>query len=45
MWSIEAHIKIFFFIKRKKIFLEVTITIIGENTSTKCLHYIKYGNS
>ena len=36
----------FFFIKTKKmIFLEVTVTIISENTSTKCLQGIKYDNS
>ena len=27
------------------IFLEVTMTIIGENTSIKCLQCTKYGNS
>ena len=37
---------LFFFIKTKKMaFLEVTMTITGENTSTKCLQCIKYGNS
>ena len=35
-----------FFIKTKKmIFLEVTMTTIGENTSKKCLQCIKYDNS
>ena len=47
MWNIVAHIQSFvFFIKTKKmIFLEVTMTIIGENTSIKCLQCIKYDNS
>ena len=46
MWNTVDHILSFvFFIKTKKmIFLEVTMTIIGENTS-KCLHCIKYNNS
>ena len=36
----------FFFIKtRKMVFLEVTMTIIDENASTKCLQCIKYDNS
>ena len=36
----------FFFIKtRKMVFLEVTMTIIVENASTKCLQCIKYDNS
>ena len=29
---------------KKIIFLKVTITIIGENTSIKCLQCIKYDN-
>ena len=42
MWNIVAHIEsfvvVFFFTKTKKmIFLEVTMTIIGENTLTKCV--------
>ena len=47
MWNIAAHILSFVFsIKTKKmIFLKVTMTIIGENTSTKCLQCIKYDNS
>ena len=42
IWNIAAHIYRFvFFIKTKKmIFLEVAVTIIGENTSTKCLQCI-----
>ena len=37
--------KVFFFIKTKKmVFLEVTMTIIGENISTKCLQCIRYDN-
>ena len=30
------------FYSKKMIFLEVEMTIIGENTSTKCLQCIKY---
>ena len=47
MWNIVAQtFKVFFFITTKKmIFLEVTKTIIGENTSIKCLQYIKFDNS
>ena len=47
MWNIAAHIQSFiFFIKTKKvIFVKVTMTIISENTSTKCLQCIKYDNS
>ena len=41
-----SHLKFCFFIKANKImFLEVTVTIISENTSTKCLQGIKYDNS
>ena len=37
---------LFFFNKTKKMrFLEVTVTIIGENTSIKCSQCIKYDNS
>ena len=44
MWNVVAHI--FFFIKTKKmIFPEVTMAIISENTSAKCLQCIKYDNS
>ena len=36
----------FFFIKTKEtLFLEVTMTIISENTSTKFIQCIKYDNS
>ena len=49
MGNIAATFKVFlffFFIKTKKmIFLEVTMTTIGENTSKKCLQCIKYDNS
>ena len=46
MWNIAAHISSFFFIETKKmIFLVVTVTTIGKNTSTKCLQCIKYDNS
>ena len=38
-------VSLFFFIKKKRIFLEVTMTITGENTSTKRLQCIKYDNS
>ena len=42
-----SHLKgFFFFIKtRKMVFLEVTVTIIDENASRKCLQCIKYDNS
>ena len=41
-----SHLKFVSFTKTKKIiFLEVTMTIIGENTLTKCLQCIKYDNS
>ena len=41
-----SHLTFYFFIKTKKmVFLEVTVTIIGENTSIKCLQCIKYDNS
>ena len=44
MWNVVAHI--FFFIKTKKmIFPEVTMAIISENTSEKCLQCMKYDNS
>ena len=46
MQNIAAHILSFFFIKTKEmIFAEVKMTVIGENTSTKCLQCNKYHNS
>ena len=43
---LQLTFEVFFFIKTKKmIFLEVTMTTIGKNTSTKCLQCIKYDNS
>ena len=41
-----SHLKFVLLIKTKKmIFLEVTMTIIDEYTSTKCLQCIKYDDS
>ena len=37
--------KVFFIKTKEMVFLEVTMTIIGENASKKCLHCIKYDNS
>ena len=43
---LQLTFKVLFFIKTKKIiFIEVKMTAIGENTSTKHLQGIKYDNS